>query len=73
MKPFILTPRAEQDVSDIWDYIADLGKFQPSLRDYSDLRLPPTTAVLGYHQPSLRDGRRSRWTTDPAKPRRPGR
>ena len=23
MKPFILTPRAEQDVSDIWDYIAD--------------------------------------------------
>lgn len=22
MKPFILTPRAEQDVSDIWDYIA---------------------------------------------------
>jgi len=23
MKPFVLTPRAEQDVSDIWDYIAD--------------------------------------------------
>jgi plasmid stabilization system protein ParE len=23
MKPFILTPRAAQDVSDIWDYIAD--------------------------------------------------
>ena len=23
MKPFILTPRAEQDVSDVWDYIAD--------------------------------------------------
>ena len=23
MNPFILTPRAEQDVSDIWDYIAD--------------------------------------------------
>ena len=23
MKPFILTPRAEQDVSDIWAYIAD--------------------------------------------------
>jgi plasmid stabilization system protein ParE len=23
MRPFILTPRAEQDVSDIWDYIAD--------------------------------------------------
>ena len=23
MKPFILTPRAEQDLSDIWDYIAD--------------------------------------------------
>ena len=23
MKLFILTPRAEQDVSDIWDYIAD--------------------------------------------------
>jgi len=23
MKPFLLTPRAEQDVSDIWDYIAD--------------------------------------------------
>jgi len=23
MKPFILTSRAEQDVSDIWDYIAD--------------------------------------------------
>jgi plasmid stabilization system protein ParE len=23
MKSFILTPRAEQDVSDIWDYIAD--------------------------------------------------
>ena len=22
MKPFVLTPRAEQDVSDIWDYIA---------------------------------------------------
>jgi plasmid stabilization system protein ParE len=22
MKPFILTPRAEQDISDIWDYIA---------------------------------------------------
>ena len=22
MKPFILTPRAEQDVSDTWDYIA---------------------------------------------------
>ena len=22
MKPFILTPRAEQDLSDIWDYIA---------------------------------------------------
>ena len=23
MKPFILTPRAEQDVEDIWDYIAN--------------------------------------------------
>jgi plasmid stabilization system protein ParE len=23
MKPFILTPRAEQDVSDIWDYITE--------------------------------------------------
>ena len=23
MKPFVLTPRAEHDVSDIWDYIAD--------------------------------------------------
>ncbi len=23
MKPFVLTPRAEQDVSDIWNYIAD--------------------------------------------------
>jgi len=23
MKPLVLTPRAEQDVSDIWDYIAD--------------------------------------------------
>jgi len=23
MKPFILTPLAEQDVSEIWDYIAD--------------------------------------------------
>jgi plasmid stabilization system protein ParE len=23
MKPFILTPRAEQDLSDIWDYIAN--------------------------------------------------
>ena len=23
MKPFILTPRAEQDIGDIWDYIAD--------------------------------------------------
>ena len=23
MKPFILTPLAEQDVGDIWDYIAD--------------------------------------------------
>ena len=23
MKPFILTPRAEQDLSDIWDYTAD--------------------------------------------------
>ena len=23
MKPFILTPRAEQDVNDIWEYIAD--------------------------------------------------
>ena len=23
MKPFVLTPRAERDVSDIWDYIAD--------------------------------------------------
>jgi len=23
MKPFILTPRAEQDVNDIWNYIAD--------------------------------------------------
>lgn len=23
MKRFILTPRAKQDVSDIWDYIAD--------------------------------------------------
>ena len=23
MKPFVLTPRAQQDVSDIWDYIAD--------------------------------------------------
>ena len=23
MKPFILTPRAEQDVRDIWDYMAD--------------------------------------------------
>jgi plasmid stabilization system protein ParE len=23
MKPLILTPLAEQDVSDIWDYIAD--------------------------------------------------
>ena len=23
MKRFVLTPRAEQDVSDIWDYIAD--------------------------------------------------
>src|SRR5579864_4972994 len=23
MKPFVLTPRAEQDLSDIWDYIAD--------------------------------------------------
>jgi len=23
MKPFVLTPRAEQDVSGIWDYIAD--------------------------------------------------
>jgi plasmid stabilization system protein ParE len=22
MKPFVLTPRAEQDVSDLWDYIA---------------------------------------------------
>jgi plasmid stabilization system protein ParE len=22
MKPFLLTPRAEQDISDIWDYIA---------------------------------------------------
>jgi plasmid stabilization system protein ParE len=22
MKPFILTPQAEQDISDIWDYIA---------------------------------------------------
>jgi plasmid stabilization system protein ParE len=22
MKPFLLTPRADQDVSDIWDYIA---------------------------------------------------
>ncbi len=22
MKPFVLTPRAAQDVSDIWDYIA---------------------------------------------------
>jgi plasmid stabilization system protein ParE len=22
MKPFVLTPRAEQDLSDIWDYIA---------------------------------------------------
>lgn len=25
MKPFVLTPRAEQDVSEIWDYIADDG------------------------------------------------
>ena len=23
MKPFVLTPRAEQDVGDIWDYIAN--------------------------------------------------
>jgi antitoxin ParD1/3/4/toxin ParE1/3/4 len=23
MKSFVLTPRAEQDISDIWDYIAD--------------------------------------------------
>ena len=23
MKRFVLTPRAKQDVSDIWDYIAD--------------------------------------------------
>ena len=23
MNPFVLTPRAEQDISDIWDYIAD--------------------------------------------------
>ena len=23
MKPFVLTPRAEQDVIDIWDYVAD--------------------------------------------------
>jgi plasmid stabilization system protein ParE len=23
MKPFILTPSAERDISDIWDYIAD--------------------------------------------------
>jgi len=23
MKPFILTPRAAQDVEDIWDYIAN--------------------------------------------------
>lgn len=23
MKPFLLTPRAEQDVADIWDYIAN--------------------------------------------------
>lgn len=23
MKPFILTPRAEQDVRDIWDYMAN--------------------------------------------------
>jgi toxin ParE1/3/4 len=22
MKPFLLTPRAEEDISDIWDYIA---------------------------------------------------
>ena len=22
MKPYVLTPRAEQDISDIWDYIA---------------------------------------------------
>jgi toxin ParE1/3/4 len=22
MRPFVLTPRAEQDVNDIWDYIA---------------------------------------------------
>ena len=22
MKPFVLTPRAEQDIGDIWDYIA---------------------------------------------------
>jgi plasmid stabilization system protein ParE len=23
MKPFVLTPRAEQDLNEIWEYIAD--------------------------------------------------
>lgn len=25
MKPYVLTPRAEQDIGDIWDYIAEDG------------------------------------------------
>jgi hypothetical protein len=32
--------------------------FQPSLRDYSDLRRPTQDYVLGYVQPSLRDSAR---------------
>jgi plasmid stabilization system protein ParE len=45
MKPFILTPRAEQDISDIWDYIAN-DSIQAADRVLAALRNSRTTDAL---------------------------
>jgi plasmid stabilization system protein ParE len=39
MKRFILTPRAKQDVSDIWDYIADDSIYRHEMKPLQVIRV----------------------------------
>lgn len=62
MKRFVLTPRAERDVNEIWDYIADdnieaadrvLMALERAMRRLADIRAVVTRGVGGQAAPLL--------------------
>jgi toxin ParE1/3/4 len=59
MKPFVLTPRAEQDLNEIWEYIAD-DNVEAADRVVRAWNEPSASSPVAGHRPSERRPRRRR-------------